>query len=406
MSEERTSSRYPYVIIACAFLLNFATMYPMYQLSSQTYKLMPSLNISPAQFSILFSSAMIPGILFSLTSGVLCDKLGVKVCVTAAGLISLLAVIGRIFANNFAALFICMFLSGLVCSFLNSNVAKIIGNWFPPGKIGTGVGIVLSGASASMALAVGTTAMFASVSGAFIFAAVLNGAAMIIWIAFMKESPENTGPLPVISLSGPPMKKNLTTVIKNRYIWIAGLTSGLITASTMCVNTFLPQALQSVKGMDAVAAGAVSSVIMIGSFAGSVLGPVICIKTGRMETFFWTFSVLTGIGTAFAWRAPEGIALIISLFLTGFVSSGLNSQLVAVPVMLKEIGPENAGVAGGFSAMIRLLLAVVLPSYIISPLTGDNYTLLYILGGILSLCAGVLTLAFPKLPVGEKEAKS
>lgn len=391
MSEERTSSRYPYVIIACAFLLNFATMYPMYQLSSLTYKLMPSLNISPAQFSILFSSAMIPGILFSLTSGVLCDKLGVKVCVTAAGLISLLAVIGRIFANNFAALFICMFLSGLVCSFLNSNVAKIIGNWFPPGKIGTGVGIVLSGASASMALAVGTTAMFASVSGAFIFAAVLNGAAMIIWIAFMKESPENTGPLPVISLSGPPMKKNLTTVIKNRYIWIAGLTSGLITASTMCVNT---------------AAGAVSSVIMIGSFAGSVLGPVICIKTGRMETFFWTFSVLTGIGTAFAWRAPEGIALIISLFLTGFVSSGLNSQLVAVPVMLKEIGPENAGVAGGFSAMIRLLLAVVLPSYIISPLTGDNYTLLYILGGILSLCAGVLTLAFPKLPVGEKEAKS
>lgn len=401
LNNQKSSNKYVYLIIICAFLLNFTSNYPQYQLSPLSYLLMPAYNLDMAQFSSLFSSAMIPGVLLGIIAGVLCDRYGVKACVSIAGIISLAGLIGRIFATDFTVLFICMLLSGIVTSFLNTNLAKIFGTWLPPDKIGTGIGIALAGATASMAVAMGTTAMLPGIRAAFVIAAIASAVSLVLWIIFMKNAPKgenqaNSQELPHLSVI-----EGIKTVIKNRYIWIVGLCLGFVVAASMCLNTFLPQALQTVRNIDAVSAGAMTSAYMFGSLVGAIAGPIVCSKIGRMKLYIIIYSILTGIGVAFSWMAPVGIVLTICLFLTGVFASGLISQMTAIPVMLPGIGPILAGSAGGVVGTIQLICAIVIPSYIITPIVGDNFTLLFIIGGALAIGTAVLTILLPEL-LGKK----
>lgn len=387
---------YAYIIVALAFLVNFIANYPQYQLSPLAVPVMATYNIDIARFSMLFSSAMIPGILLGLPSGLLCDKFGAKACIGIVGIISFLAIVARVFTATFPALLICMLVSGFVASFLNSNLAKIMGSWFSPEKIGVMVGIGVAGSTASMAVAMGTTAMLPGIKAAFIVAAVINAVVLALWFLFMKNKPKNSG-AEALQIPRVSMKECLSKLVKIRHIWVAGLAIGFILSASMCLSTFLPTALQSSRGLSATAAGAVSSAIMFGNLAGAVLGPVICAKVGRMKPFLFVSCVLAGLGAAFAWLAPTGIVMISALFLTGFIASGAISQLLSIPVMLKEVGPVYAGTAGGLVGTIQLIIGVGVPSYILAPVIGGNFTLLYVVAGILVGISALLVLTLPEL---------
>lgn len=390
-----TKGKAVYLVIAGAFLVNFAGNYPQYQLSPIAHLLMEKYQLGLTQFSSLFSAAMIPGIVLGIVAGVICDRFGAKKSIAIAGMISLIGVVGRIFAYNFSSLFVCMVISGIVNTFLNSNLSKIIGSWVHPDKIGIAIGVALAGATASMAVAMGTTAMLPSIKTAFIIAAVISVAVLIFWVFFVRDNQENDRDQLHVQPAG--IMEGLKIVAKNKHIWTAGIAVGLVLSGSMCLNTFLPQALQGVRGMDAVKAGVLTAAIMFGNIAGSIIGPVICMKIGKMKTYLLSFCVFGGAGVAFAWLAPEGILLMAGLFMTGFFLSGLIAQLLSIPVMLPEIGPRYAGTAGGFLGTVQLLLGVVLPSYVIAPIIGDSFRTLYIVGGVLVVIAGVLTLRLPEL---------
>lgn len=393
---KKKTQRYGYVIVGLIFLFNFAANYPQYQLSPLAYLLMPQLDLSAAQFSQLFSSAMIPGILLGIISGLLCDRFGTKKCITIAGILSAIGIVGRIFAPSFAIMFLCMLLIGVIASFVNSNLAKIIGTWFPPEKISIMVGIGMAGSTCSMAVAMGTTAMLPGVKFAFTAAAVFMIAVLLLWIFFMKENPKGTQgeekEAPAVSV-----KECILKLIKVRHIWVIGLAIGMVLAGSMCLSTFLPSALQSVRGFSAEAAGGLSSVITFGSLAGTILGPILCAKIGKMKPYLIVSSVITALGFGAAWLAPEGIAMMLALFCTGFISSSVITLLYSVPVMLPQVGVAYAGTAGGIVATIQLICGVGIPSYVLTPLIGSNFTLLFIVGGALSLIAALLILTLPEV---------
>lgn len=77
--------------------------YPQYQMSPLAYKIIPALGLTNSQFSTIFSAAMIPGILFSIMAGMLCDRFGAKRLITvglvigsAGGLIATLQLLGAV----------------------------------------------------------------------------------------------------------------------------------------------------------------------------------------------------------------------------------------------------------------------------------------------------------------------
>lgn len=386
------------IVVALIFLVSFVGSYPQYQLSPIAYKIIPELQLSNAQFSAVFSAPMIPGILLSLAAGILSDKFGVKRCIGIAGVISLVGVTLRIFwgTSSFTGLFVCMLLSGIVASFNNANFGKIMGSWFPPEKVGMMVGIVSAGSTCAMALAMSTTALLPSVKSAYTLAAVISAVITVLFLVFMKEK---TDEIP----SGEKKEEKISLAdcvkvgLKNKFVWIVGLGLGLIFIPSICLSSFLPTALSEVRGIDAAAAGSVSSVIMFGNLFGGFLGPVIAAKVGKMKPVLIGFAVISAAGTAFGWLAPTGIPMILVLFLTGFACSTCVSLLLAAPVLLPGIGPVYAGTAGGLCATMELLIGVIVSSYIIAPAIGANYQLLYVTAGILGGVGALLLTRLPEL---------
>lgn len=399
--DKKQVSKWAIVALACTTLMLFVPNYSQYQLSSVAHLVMPAYNLDSTQFSILFSSTMIAGILFSLVAGLLCDRFGVKRIVGIAGIVSVAAIVGRVFASSFGALFACMALAGLLATFLNANIAKIMGSWFPPEKVGFAVGIGLAGATFAMALGLGTSALFPSLKALFVFTAVVSVIALLAWWLFFRDGPgvqvANESEDDGAPIAQPSLSECLKVVLKSRNVWLIGIALGMDMAATMCIVTFLPQVLQATRGFDPAAAGALSSVVTFGNLAGSVIAPLILVRVGRFKPVGIALAVIAAVGTALAWQLPEGPVMLVSFFLTGFTLSGLLTVLVSAIVLLPEIGPVYAGTAGGVGATLQLFGAVVIPSYILMPILGENWPVFYGLGGVLCVVAAVCIFLLPEV---------
>lgn len=396
MSNIKQYSKYAWVIVILGFLVAFSGSYPQYQLSALAYRIIPELGLSTSQFSGLFTGAMIPGVLLSIISGVLCDKYGAKKAIGVSAIIASAGLILRVGSDNYSTLLICMILSGVVATFLNSNVAKLLGNWFRPEQIGKAIGITLAGATAAMAIGMGTTAMFPSIKSAYIFAAVLSVIVTLGWFLFMKNKPQGGGK-EQISYEQPSVSSCLKVIIKSKNVWLTALCLLCLMGSSVTLSSFAALALNVDRGINATSAGLITSFITFGNFAGTIVGPFIGAKVGRMKPYIIVCSIVAAIGTAFAWLAPAGALLIIALFITGFATSAMIPTLISLPFLFPEVGPKYAGTAGGFVATIMLIGAVVIPTYIIAPIGGTNYTLLFILAGVCAIITGLIVLGLPDM---------
>lgn len=398
MNTKKKQSHYGYLVTALIFLVSVVGSYPQYQLSPLAYRIMPELNLSLTQFSSVFSSPMIPGILLSLIAGILSDKFGVKRCITLAGIVSLIGVVLRIFVGttSYTGLFICMILTGVVASFCNANMGKVIGSWFPPTRVGIMVGIASAGSTCAMAVAMSTTALMPSTTFAYTAAAVLSAVVLVLFVLFMKEkAPEQVEAqeAPAQISIGECVKAGL----KNRYVWIVGIGMGFVFIPSMCLSSFLPTALSAERGIDAAVAGTFTSAIMFGNLCGGFIGPVIAAKVGKMKPVLFVCALISAAGTAFGWLAPTGAPMIVCLFVTGFACSTCIALLLSAPVLLPGVGPAYAGTAGGLAATMQLLLGVIVPSYIIAPVIGANYQVLYLTAGVLGVIGALVLMGLPEL---------
>ncbi|MCQ2406697.1 MAG: MFS transporter [Oscillospiraceae bacterium] len=396
--KEKTGSKtlsYAILINAIVTIGFFATNYPSYALSPIAGILRETFSLSNAQYSQLFSSAMIPGFVLGIISGLLCDKYGAKKSIGFALIVSGIASVIRIFASSYAVLYITLLFGGFGCTFFNCNISKIIGSWFPREKTGVGIGIALAGANVAQVVAMATTALLPGYKVSFVIGAVLIIFSTIIWLLFFKNCPDDAQ----IAHSGEEVSfvTGLKAALKSKNIWFGGIATGLVLSGEMYIIQMLPQALQTVHGLSEEAAGVVSSFNLLGNLCGAVFGPIVCARIGKTKPFFAVFGALAAIGTAFAWLCPKGVILTGALFLTGFVITSLITTYMSIPVMLPEIGHTYAGTGGGVMATIDLTMSVFIPSYIVVPIIGDNYRTAFLVMGIITVCTLIFSMQLPEL---------
>lgn len=393
----KNKSEKGFTIVFLAFLVSFIGSYPQFQLSPLSYLIIPNLGLTPTQFSSVFSASMIPGVLLGLISGLLCDKFGVKKCVNFAGIVASIGIVFRIWSFNYLSLLICMILSGVGATFISSNISKLLSKWFPPEKLGSMIGLVFAGTTASQVIGMSTTAYFPTIKSAFIVAGILSIVIAILWIIFAKESPSNNNTTEKMQNHSGNQSTvyNMKIVLFNKYIWFIGLGLLFVMASILTISPFLPLALQSDKGLTAQAAGLVSSVVLFGSLIGTVAGPMICEKLGNTKLFLFACGIISGLGIALVWTLPAGSAMMVVMFIIGFTSNSIIPIMVSLPIRLDGINFECAGTAGGVVATIQLLGAVIVPTYIIVPIASTNYSLLFILAGICLVMSGIVSLTLP-----------
>lgn len=390
-------SSYRWVILMVMWFATFIGCLAQFQVAALAFRIIPELHLTSSQFALIMSAPMLPAVLLSLVGGSLADRFGVKTVVTVGFAFSVVGVYFRYVATDFTMMFIMMTLAGLSSALLNANAAKLLGAWFPMEKMGTAMGLYFSSAATGITVALATSAMFPSSKSAFIVAGIFMFVVWIAWMAFIKAKPAGAPEMPVM-----PLSQYLGVVVKSKNIWLVGLGMMFFMGSNMAFSGFLPNALNAVRGVDPVTAGLLASIVTIGTLVGAIAGPAMSDRIGRIKPFLAPVCILGAVVMYAAWIVPTGVTMWGTLFVLGILMGISSPLLMAFPMLLPEIGPAYAGTAGGMIATLQLLGAFVIPAFIITPLAGSNFSLLFGLSSLFFALLGVVTIFLPELGAKER----
>jgi NNP family nitrate/nitrite transporter-like MFS transporter len=370
------------VLCLCLMVPNYA----QYQVSPLGTIVIEQYGMSLPQLSTLFSAPMIPAIFFSLIGGLLIDKLGAKSVIGAGLILTVVGCLWRVVCGSFTPLFAATLLTGFSACFINAGSGKIIGSLYGPENVPAKMGVLMAASTGAMTIANFTTAYFPTVTSAFTASAIFACAATLLWFLFVK-TPKITQPVGQNSDKGPGMAECLKVAIKNSGVWCVSFSMFSIMAANVVIGSFLPTALGA-RGISATTAGTMAAFYTIGNFLGCFVAPA-CIKVMHSQKkVLILFSILAAVGVAFSWSVPNTVMLAIALLLTGTFLGGMIPTLMSLPVQFSSIGPVYAGTAGGVIGTIQLLGAVLVPSYVLAPIAGDDFVLLFIMSGACMLIAG------------------
>ena len=388
---------YGYVIVGLMCLGIFLPNFAQYQVTSLADRLRTEMGLSQSQYGSIATAPLLAGIILSFLSGLLMDRFGHKVLL-AAVFLTVGGVVLRAFTSGYWFMYISMLLMGFSASFVNSTTPKVAGAWFPASKVTAMMGLVLAFSNLGMALGSGTAPQFPTTQAAFRFAAGLAVVVLILWLLLNAEKKGGTesSAAEEEAEERASFRESVTTVLRNKGLWFVALCNIGMMLGMLSNTIFMPQALMS-RGLTEGEAGWYAVALTMGNMITSIVSPAIVRRIGttgnRVRWIMRICGLMGGILEATAWLLPKGPALAAGLFATGFIAVVFLPFLQSMPAYLEGIGRKYAATATGTAMTLQLLCCVIIPSYIVAPIAGDNYLLLF--GLMAAMC--ILPILFSAL---------
>ena len=375
-------SRTRRILYFLVFALAYAAPnYAQYQFSPLGPQIIQQFGLSDVQFNSIFTAPMLPAIFLGFVSGMLVDRLGYKPILAAAMLLTALGAWLRFFSESYGMMYAAMVLMGFSAAFISANGAKILSNFFRPERISVVMGLVLTITTTGMVLSMATTTAL-GISRAFLLAAILASAVLILWLAVMpNRKPEKKADGGGEQL---PFGQSVLAVLKNRYVWNAAAVIFFVNGCMTGMGSSIPTALVAERGFTESAAGVAGAFLMVGNLLGSLLTPTISLKTGKFRLVLILCGLVAGLGCCFAWRLP-GIWLYVGLVIAGYTFGSGMAQTLSLSVRLPGVGPALAGTAGGLISTLDLLGAKLLPGYVASAIAGSNRNIFFMILGLFAI---------------------
>ena len=400
--------RYAWVILVLLCIGIALPDYAQYQVPAFGPVIQETMKLLPTQFSTIATAPLLPGIFLSLIAGLLVDRFGVRKILVGTMVITAAGVILRVFANGFWTMYLTMICMGVAATFLNSNVGKILGQWFSPKRMALCMGIFLASANAAMSLGTGTAGLFPNMRAAFIGSAILAVIVLILWIVLMRDKPDEKTDSGAGTKEKVSVLQGLKICATNRTVWMCAVCLFLSVGGITSVANFMPSALNE-RGFSESACNVVSMAVTLGGLAGCLLAPLTARFFRTKRVFFIMNGILAGLGVLFAWRISSSPAVtFILLFLSGYFATGSSPLMMSMPVQDPQIGTRYGGTAGGFLATIQLGGSVIIPSYILAPIAtradgSCNYALYF---GLIALMLAVFVVICNLVPGVGRKAES
>lgn len=379
------------VVCFCDATPNFA----QYIVSPLGPNLISEMGIDVAQLQSLFSAPLIPAIFLSLIAGTLIDKLGCKLVIGTGFAIAAAGCIWRIFVGDFSLLMIATMLTGFGATFLNAGCGKLLAGYFGAKNVNSKMGVLVAFPTIGMTLAMASGARIGNVKIAFIVSAVLSSVAAILWALLVREPEQGDAEELVQTAEKPALSACLKAALTSPGVWLTSLAMFAMMAANVVVSSTMPTALSS-RGIDPVAAGDLTTFITIGNFIGCFAAPIVAKLLGSHRRAIVILAAIAAVGIAFAWRIPNYALTAAAFLIAGTCHGGIVPLLLAVPVQLEGIGEEYAGTAGGVVSTLQLLGGVLLPSFVITPIAGSDFGLMFMLAGV-CLAVSSVSSAFLKI---------
>ena len=393
MSDSNKRKGMVFFITALLFAAQFFGNYGNFQPAAIPAQMYETFHLTDMQFSSLLTAPMLPSIFLSIVIGLLVDRFGISKMVSICLLAGALGFVIRCFATNYPTMLFSMALCGCGCMIVNSNIAKIASSIYPMDKVSKVVGILMGAANAAMALSFATTALLPSLRVTFLIPAVAAVINVVLWVVAAREDLFTANRIEEEEEPGK-IAASLKLCFRSRNLWLAGLTLFLLLGSATIVTNFHVAALTSLKGYSETLAGSFSSVTLIGAAIGSVFLPVFITKHRERAPIVMFLAVLICAVTTYGMVVLPAAGIYVCAFINGALRGGVLASMLVTPVLLKEIGPRNAGTAGGFIITLQLLGAVIVPTYIIVPLGGGSLLRYFLLAAVCMVLCAVVCLIF------------
>lgn len=384
---------YPWVFLIAASFLYFSGSAALAQFPPLAVKLMTQFNMDYAGFMAVYSASMLPSLFLSAAAGVLMDKYGMRM-ITIGGIITILGGIGRAFATSQWMLTVSMVALGVCAAIMTANISKLLAAYFAPNKIGPMVGIMLAISTAGQTIATLTASIFKTVDAAFVVAAVVIAISVVVWIIVCPKEKRASDHSEAPKI--PAANNSLKQMLRSKNVWLAAVIMSCNMCAFMVMTSSLPVALASM-GMGDITAGVYNAIRTGASIVGALLLPAIAAKLNKNKLYLIICFVITGVGTIWGWKVPEGVPLVLALAIPSIAMSGASALLFSIPMYLPDVGFAYAGTAGGIIATVQTAASIIIPSYVLAPLAGDNIGLMFTIGGFFMAVAIVAILFLPKL---------
>lgn len=373
-------SRYRWVMATITWLMMFSLGASWFCFTPLALILMEDLSLDFGQVGLIIGLVPLSLVLLCIPGGLVADRFGIRKTVLIGGISLGFFGFLRGFATDFATLAITMFLCGVGYSIAYPNLPKITGIWFPAREYAVASGIMFTGMEVGMALPfilvpkvlLPFTGSWRSV---FTVIGILSLLLTLMWILLAKERPKEAISHTQQSFSeefrSAPFKESLSTVLRNRQMWILMLTTLFLLAPQVGLLGFL-QSILTMKGIDSTTAGFITSLISWFMIPGSFVIPMISDHVGLRKPFIWVLSLIAGVTLYFV-GTTTSITLWASVIIYGFLIGGMAPIVLSMPVEI--VGAQYSATAGGLmltGGYIGAMIAPWLAGYL-STTTGSFY---------------------------------
>ena len=378
---------YRWVVIVSMFIVHCILNGVIIIMAGMAANVMQTFELNTQQFSLCNSVPFLAGFILGIPSGTLADRIGIRKVMVYGLAIATLGAIWRIFATDFWTLFLSSFVMGIALASLNANSAKLLRLWFPGRFMSVGMGVYVAGATvgSATALAIG---QFVPMIPTFIACAILLALSTIIWAAFVKTHPDGEGSVKE------PIVEHLGSVCKSKALWVTCLLMFLIMGLSLTQNGFQVAGMTAPTeagglGYDPVFVASMASLNNIFVSIGGIIMPSIAARLNNVKKVFVPSAFCIAVLLAIGWFSKNQYITLVCWLAGGILMGGVIPLAKTMPSLLPDIKPEHLGAAGGLQSTAQNLGAFLVPSFIVTPLAGDNFTNIFIGAIIIAALIGI-----------------
>jgi len=383
---------YRWMILAIIGFLFFMTNFAEFQLAGVIGSLSSALRLTSIEFAMCAFAPFLMNFVFGIPVGMMADRFGTRAVGSVLLVVSCAGVIGRAYASSdFVSLFVWMLVFGFSMAFVNALGPKILGTWFKPDHMPLAMGVFIASAGLGVGFGEATAPLFASLTGAFTLGWVLFAASTVWFLIGFRAKPSGQ--------PDPPPQRVLEffgIAARNRHVWAAGIAALFFFAAVVGTSGDLPGALVRVKRVSPVYAGLLGIPLGLGAALGCSIVPVILRRIPGIRV--WLASVVV-VGAALlvaALLVPFGPMTWICVMLGTFLTNGMLTLTLPLPVMLREIGTTYGGSAGGIVSLLQTAGGFFIPTFAIALIAGKNPLATFAVIFALYLISAVLVLVLPE----------
>lgn len=383
---------YRWMILAIVGFLFFMTNFAEFELAGIAGSLSAALHLDPMQFAMCMFAPYLINFVFGIPVGMIADRYGTRAVGSALLVVSCVGVIGRTYASSgFASLLAWTLVFGFSMAFVNALGAKILGTWFKPEHMPLAMGIFVATAGLGVGFGQAIAPRFATLAGAFTLAWILF-AASTVWflIGFRTKPPGQPDPAPqrVLELLG--------VAARNRHVWVAGVAAFFLFAAIVGTSGDLAGALVHMRHVSPVDAALLGIPLGISGALGCSIVPVILRRVRGIRVSLASVVVVGAALLVAALAVPFGPMTWVCVILGAFLTNGMLTLVLPLPVMLREIGTRYGGSAGGIVSLLQTGGGFFVPTFAITFIAGTNPLATFAVIFVLYAISAALVLALPE----------